>query len=291
MPVGEPLKRLAKMHQPEVSKMRERFAARVLGHDNVQHSAPEKLVTFRRGSDTVWTARAERLALYVAELGILRWWWHGRIAQVPSRFDSIVAEGQTYGVEELVESAAGVDSLENAHLLCAIGAYLAGADGYLQFEHGDDREFYALYDAPGARITIPAPPVRSSMPVPAQRWAVSLPPPAVAPIARKEPARELVSPLAAETMSAVQAALPAGFQQALLTVVIDVHSSKARLFVHLAALDAAHDIVSLDPSQRLFDAVVAMITEHRRTGGAEVRKIVLRLRPSGRGASVDVTAW
>ena len=289
MPMGEALRRLLVMHEPQVIKMRERFAARVLGHDDVQHSAAEKLVTFRRGAETVWTARAEPLAHFVTDLGILRWWWHGRIAQIPSRLDGIVAEGQTYGVEELVRSAASVDSLENADVLCAMGAYLTGAEGYVHLEHGGDREFYALYDAPGARITIPAPPVRSSMPVPAKHAAMSLPPPPVAPVARREPARELVSPVATETMSAVRAALPAGFVQAMLTVVIDAQSGKARLFVHLAAVDVAQDLVSLDPSQKLFDAVVAMITEHRRRGGGDVRKLVLRLRPSERGASVDVT--
>jgi hypothetical protein len=70
---------------------------------------------------------------------------------------------------------------------------------------------------------------------------------------------------------------------------IDARGEKARLFVHLAAADAIGDLQSLDPSQTLFDAVVAMISEQRRRGGADLHKLVLRVRPTDRGASVDVT--
>jgi hypothetical protein len=300
MPVGEALQRLATMHEREVAKMRERFAARVPRHDSVQHSAPEKLVTFRQGNEPVWTARAEPLAHLVADMGILRWWWHGRIGPIRSRLDSIVAEGQQFGVEELVESAASVDSLQTAELVCELGAYLAGAEGLLRLQQGDDWDFFALYDAPGARITIQAPPM-SSAPPPATRAAVSLPPPPatplstlsplapLAPVPSREPARELVAPVGVEAMQVVRGALPRGFQQALLTVVIDLQAGKARLFLHLAATDLAGDIAAPDPSQRLFDAVVAMIAEHRRRGGADLHKLLLRLRPSERGASLDLT--
>ena len=104
-----------------------------------------------------------------------------------------------------------------------------------------------------------------------------------------EPPRELVSPVAVEAIGLVQASLPEGFRQALVTVVVDLQAAKARLFVHVAAIDARGDLQSLDPSQRLFEAVVAMIGEHRRRGGAAMRKLVLRLRPTERGASIEVT--
>lgn len=290
MNLGEPLRRLMAMHEREVARMRERFAARVRGHDAVEHSGSEKLASFRRGSDPVWTARAEPLASFVSDLGVLRWWWHGRIGQTPSRLDTIVAEGQTYDVEELAHSAASVESLQNADSISAMAAYLAGAEGLLRLERGQDWDFYALYDAPGARITVPAPAVPStSSPPPAARAAMSLPPPPVAPTVAREPARELVSPVGVEALRAVKAALPMGYQQALLTVVIDAQGGKAKLFLHLAALNMAHDIVSLDPSQPLFDSVVAMISEHRRRGGADVRKLVLRLRPRENGASFELT--
>jgi len=288
--VGEALKKLATMHEIEILRMRTRFAARVSGHDSVEHSAQEKLVTFRQGEHVLWTAQAEPLARFATDLGFVRWWWHGTIGHTRSRLDSIVAEGQAYGAEELTRSAADVGSLDACDAICALGAHLAGADGLLRLADGDDWAFYALYEAPGRHITIRMPRVSTTPPPPAARQAQSLPPPPVAPLpaVAAEPPRELVSPVAVELMSTVQAELR-GFTQALLTVVIDAQGGKARVFVHVAAIDADGDIVSIDPSQRLFDAVVTMIGEQRRRGGADVRKLNVRLRPTDRGASVDVT--
>jgi hypothetical protein len=90
-------------------------------------------------------------------------------------------------------------------------------------------------------------------------------------------------------MSFVQASLPSGFRQALLAVMVDAQGEKARIFVHLTAADANGDLQSLEPSQRLFDSVVVMISEQRRRGGSELHRLVLRLRPTDRGASIDVT--
>jgi hypothetical protein len=75
----------------------------------------------------------------------------------------------------------------------------------------------------------------------------------------------------------------------MLTVMIDARGEKARLFVHLAASDANGDLQALDASQPLFDAVVAMVSEQRRRGGADLHKLVLRVKPTERGASVDVS--
>jgi hypothetical protein len=291
--VGDALKKLATMHEIEILRMRTRFSARVSGHDSVEHSATEQLATFRQGDHELWTAKAEPLARFSTDLGIVRWWWHGTLGQNRSRLDSIVAEGQAYGVEELTRSAADVGSLDACDAICALGAHLAGADGLLRLADGEDWSFYALYEAPGKRITIRMPRVSTPPPPPASHAAQSLPPPPVAPVAPAgppaEPPKELVSPVAVELMSTVQADVPGGFQQALLTVVIDAKGGKARVFVHVAAIDPQGDLRSIDPSQRLFDAVVAMITEQRRRGGADVRKLHVRLRPTERGASVDVT--
>jgi hypothetical protein len=272
--------------------MRGRFAARVSGHDAVQHSPTERLVTFTQGDRNLWTARAEPLARFVGDMGLLRWWWHGKLGSTRSRLDQIVAEGQRYGVEELTKDSVQTETLEASDTLCSLAAHLVGADGMLQLDDGEDTAFFVLYDATGSHITIPAPPVSSRSLHPAEHLSRSLPPPGVAPVASSapaEPPRELVSPVAVETMSVVQASLPNGFRQALLTVVIDARGEKARLFVHLAVADLDGDLQSLDSSQRLFDAVVAMVSEQRRRGGADLHKLVLRVKPTDRGASVDVT--
>ena len=138
-------------------------------------------------------------------------------------------------------------------------------------------------------MTIPAPPISSgARPPPRRTRPARCPRRELAPAppnARAEPPRELVSPVAVETMSVVQSSLPAGFRQALLTVMIDARGEKARLFVHLAASDSNGDLQSLEPSQKLFDAVVTLVTEQRRRGGADVNKLVLRVKPTDRGAS------
>jgi hypothetical protein len=293
MALGAAFKNLLTLHEPDVRRMRERFGGRVAGHDAVQHSPEEKLVTFRRGDEELWTARAEPMARFVTDMGLLRWWWYGKLAASKSRLDGIVANGQQYGVDELTRDVVQLDSVEVAEVLCALAAHLAGGEGLLRLQESDDWSFLALYDAGGAKMSIAAPPIPSSAPPPAERFAHSLPPhpapPLAPPQAPAEPARELVSPVAVEAMSLVQASHPEGFHQAMVTVVVDAQAGKARLFVHIAVSDVRGDLLSLDPSQRLFEAVVAMVTEQRRRGGGDLHKLVMRLRPTERGASIDVT--
>jgi hypothetical protein len=292
MGLGVAFRRLLALHEHDVARMRSRFAARVSGYDAVQHSPTERLVTFAQGDRNLWTARAEPLARFVGDMGLMRWWWHGKLGSARSRLDQIVAEGQRYGVEELTKDSVQTESIEASDTLCALAAHLCGADGLLRLDDGEDSSFFVLYDSSGSHITIPAPPISARDLTPPMHPSRSLPPPEVAPARSSvpaEPPRELVSPVAVETMSVVQASLPGGFRQALLTVIIDARGEKARLFVHVAATDMNGDLQSLDASQSLFDAVVAMVSEQRRRGGADLHKLVLRVKPTDRGASVDVT--
>jgi hypothetical protein len=279
------------MHEMDVQRMGQRLAGRVLGHDAMQHSATERRVTYSRGKRALWTARAEPLARFAGGRGILRWWWHGTLGSSRSTLDDIVSEGQRHGVEELIRDSVQTESLQTSEALCALAAHLAAADGLLRVDEGDDASFFALYDA-GRHMTIPAPPLSAGSLVPAANPSESLPaaPASVpSPSGPTEPSRELVSPVALAMMSFVQASLPSGFRQALLAVMVDAQGEKARIFVHLTAADANGDLQSLEPSQRLFDSVVVMISEQRRRGGSELHRLVLRLRPTDRGASIDVT--
>jgi hypothetical protein len=291
MGMGAPFQRLLALHEHDVARMRGRFGARVSGYDAVQHSPTERLVTFSQGARKLWTARAEPVARFLGDVGLLRWWWHGKLGSARSRLDQIVAEGQRYGVEELTRDSIQTESIETSDTMCALAAHLAGADGMLRLDDGHDSSFFVLYDATGSHITIPAPPISAGSLTPAAHPSRSLPPPEIVPLASPvplEPPRELVSPVAVQTMSVVQASLPGGFRQAMLTVMIDARGEKARLFVHLCATDANGDLQSLDASQPLFDAVVTMVSEQRRRGGADLHKLVLRVRPTDRGASIDV---
>jgi hypothetical protein len=103
----------------------------------------------------------------------------------------------------------------------------------------------------------------------------------------REPPRELLLPVAQEALAIVCGALPKGFRQALLTIALDVRGAKARFFVHLVALDPEAELVALDPSQALFDAVATLIGDERRYAGGAWHKLVLRLRTTERGASIE----
>jgi hypothetical protein len=171
--------------------------------------------------------------------------------------------------------------------MCALAAHLAHADGIMQVQAGDAWDFYALYDAAGARITIPAPAMRSPVP-PADRAVHSIAPPVDVAGVPVEPSRELLAPVAREAIALVVAAVPEGFRQALLTVSVDVQGGKARFFVNLVASDAAGELTAVEPSQKLFEAVATMIGEQRRQGGSAWRRLVARLRATERGASIEV---
>jgi hypothetical protein len=290
--LGPAFRRLAALHERDVAQMRERQEARAAGHDGTQYQAAEQRMVYSRGGQPLWSPRAELMARFLDDLGLLRWWWYGALhGTTRSRLDALVAEGQRWQVDELTRDSVQVETLEAADELCALAANLARADGVVRTQEGDVWSFYALYDAGARRAadgSVPAPP--STFPPPAALRALqSLPPPQIHEMGTaSEPSRELVTPVAQEAMVVLRGAMPHGFTQALLTVNVDVANGKARFFVHLVALDAAGDLAPLDPSQRLFDAVATMIGEHRRRGGGDWRKLVLRMRATERGASIDV---
>ena len=308
MALGAGFQRLAALHEADIVRQRVRFDAQVEGYDALQHSPIDRIVTFRRSAELVWTARAEPMARFATDLGLLRWWWYGSLSIAKSRLDTIVAEGQRHAVDELTKDSVQTETLEETDALCALGAYLAGAEAYVRIPQGDDWTYFALWDAARNQGSVAAPPPGGSVPAPAVRLMQSLPPaaspeppapaspstpapssaPPATPPAGPDLSREHVSAVASEAMRVVHAALPQGFRQALVTVVVDAQAGKARLFAHLAAVDAAGDLHSLDPSQRLFESVVALVTEQHRRAGASSPKIVLRLRSTERGASIEL---
>jgi hypothetical protein len=295
MALGAGFQRLAALHEADIVRQKVRFDAQVEGYDALQHSVMDRIVTFRRKDELVWSARAEPMARFVSDTGLLRWWWYGSLSIAKSRLDVIVAEGQRHGVDELSNDSVQTETLEDSDAVCALAAHLTGAEGYVRIPQGDDWSYFALWDANKHPPSIAAPPAGASVPAPALRASHSMAPSSSAEPAAPEPApsakalsRELVSAVASEAVRVVCAAMPQGFQQALVTVVVDAHASKARLFTHLAVVDPAGDVHSLDPSQKMFESVVALVSEHHRRAGAPLPKIVLRLRSTERGASIEL---
>jgi hypothetical protein len=115
-------------------------------------------------------------------------------------------------------------------------------------------------------------------------------PPPVAPAAPiREPSRELFMPVATAALADIVSAAP-GFGQALVVVRVEVESvsSKGRFFVQLVCSDEVGELVALDPSRALLDAAAKFIGDDARDGNGRWKKLVARLRPTPRGASVDV---
>lgn len=111
------------------------------------------------------------------------------------------------------------------------------------------------------------------------------PPPLSLPV--REPAREIFMPVAQTALGDLAATLPA-FAQALVVLRVDTANGKGRFFVQLVALDSGGDLISLDPSRALLEASAKMIADDARDGNGRWRKLAARLRPTARGASVDL---
>lgn len=105
----------------------------------------------------------------------------------------------------------------------------------------------------------------------------------------RDPARELFMPVAQAALADIAASL-GEFRQALLVLRVEASTatSKGRFFVQLVAADDAGELQALDPSRALLDAAAKMIADDARDGNGRWKKLVARLRPTARGASVDV---
>jgi len=103
----------------------------------------------------------------------------------------------------------------------------------------------------------------------------------------REPTREIFMPVAQTALGDIAAAVP-GFGQALVVVRVDTTPGKGRFFVQLVAVDNEGDLIALDPSRALLEAAGRMIADDARDGNGRWHKLAARLRPTERGASVDL---
>lgn len=103
----------------------------------------------------------------------------------------------------------------------------------------------------------------------------------------REPARDIFMPVAQVALGEVASSLP-GFGQAILVLRVESSQGKGRFFVQLVALDSEGDLIALDPSRGLLDAAAKMIADDAREGNGRWSKLAARLRPTERGAKVDI---
>lgn len=133
----------------------------------------------------------------------------------------------------------------------------------------------------------PLPPVRPPpvMHVPVD--AVSAAPAAETPV--REPARELVMPLAKLALASVVTNSPAGFLQALLTLDLQVQEGgKARFFVVVVATDLEGNLVAMPTPHGLMEAARDLIAEDARSGNGRWHRLTARLKNKPTGISVRV---
>jgi hypothetical protein len=124
--------------------------------------------------------------------------------------------------------------------------------------------------------------------IPAPPPAARVSPPAALPqLPIREPKRELFMPVAQTALGDIATSVP-GFAQALLVVRVETSQGKGRFFVQLVALDHEGDLIALDPSRALLDAAAKMIGDDARDGNGRWAKLAARLKPTERGASVEM---
>ena len=303
MALSEKFQRLAAVFEPEIAKMASRPQQRLGRYDDAHFDGSIEVLSFWRDGALLAQGKAALLGVYNPQFGLFRWWFHGRGARVAgkTRLDKALAEASEYAIPELavdhIEGASEADVLALARVM----AHVARAEGVVRIADEYGVSFVALFEG---TLDVRAPP---AAPAPARNYSVAAPAaapeinaalsrvrtisgaqvPAVAPV--RDPSREVLAPLVQAGLGLAAAQMPRGFAQALLIVVVEMREAKARFFVQLVGLDASNELVSIDTTRELQDTAAKMIAEDARSGNGRWGKMVVRLRRTERGASVEVT--
>ncbi len=257
---------------------------RVSGYDEVRIDAERHIAAWMRVGMLMLEAPAEPVGVFFPELGLFRWWWSGKensIALAPSRLDEAFAHAQKSDLRALLTRQHQLDGEEDAAMLCKLAAYFAHATALVREPHGDRVSYYAVFAAASR------PPI-----IPDREIVRTLPPPAVAPASQRpsqipsapadgatrirEPARNLVAPLANVANDLLRKSLHDEAERAICVVNVDTTREKIRFFVTVVALGSDGDLHVLDTTRELMDVAGAMLVDDARAGNARWRKLVVR---------------
>jgi hypothetical protein len=236
-------------------------------------------------------------------------WFAIAVAQVPANVRAATPEFSKMQLPVISEA--------DAALLSDMVAYFRRAAGVLRRHEGPYVSFYALHpfddsqasasgamgqlewtvpppaveSLPPQRIITPTEPIRrsnagrdhrSEPPEPVLRRVPSPPPPPLSAGAEgrsiRQPDRELVTPLAQIAVKAVDRALPGGFGQVLMTLVVDNHEGKTGVAMTIVASDRRGDLVSVDNPSGLFELVESLLRADALSGNGRWSKLILRVR-------------
>jgi hypothetical protein len=141
----------------------------------------------------------------------------------------------------------------------------------------------------------PPPPGRQepALPVSRDRWFDSDGRVAAGPPAKpvREPARELVMPIANAALSAVVDALPQGFQQALLVVDVAVGDGRARFSAVLVASDNTGQLFAVTTPQAVMDGIGTLVVEDIKSGNGRWNRLVVRLSQRDSRVTMQTTVY
>jgi hypothetical protein len=309
--LSEKFQRLEAVFEPDITKMIARQQKHLGRYDDALFDGSIEMVSFFRGGALLAQGKGALVGVYNPQFGLFRWWFHGRGARVAgkTRLDKALAEAGEFGIPELavdhIEGATEADALTLAKVM----AHVARAEGVVRIADEYGVSLVALFEgALDVRAQPGASPQGPTALAPARaNYSVAAPvsaPQIQAAISRvktiagaqtaavakvRDPSREVVAPLVQAGLGLAAAQMPQGFTQAMLIVVVETRDSKARFFVQLAAVDAAGELVSIDTTKELQDTAAKMIADDARSGNGRWGKMVVRLRRTERGASVEVT--
>lgn len=295
-------------------------ATRIAGYDDERIDPARQTAAWFKVGMLLLEAPIELVGTYSPELGLFRWWWSGKentIAFTPCRMDEAFAEAQRAQLRELLTRQMQVDRVEDAEMLCRVAASHARASALVARQQGDQLAWYAVFAAtprpPVTRREESAPPPSSSSPPrsapvvpdldlprrePYLEAVRTMPPGAVAPKpswppvveaappSAREPARQLLLPVAHAAGALLRRALHGTFRSALLIVNVDTARDKARFFVTLVAATREGELAAVDTTRDVVDAVGQLLAEDSRGGNARWRKLVMRLVPEGEGIAI-----
>lgn len=310
MALSPGFQRLRAYLAPEIDKMLARQAARLGSHDRVEYDGSIHTASVWRGRNLVWRGKAEVIGVYSPSFGSLRWWWHGRIANVmkKGRLDTVLDQAKQHQISELARDHAEVTTEAEARMLANLVAQLARAEGVLRIESEEfGVQFLAMFEGQerastrdvdpsprdaAAQYTMPAPPTTPEPLATAKSRLQTIQgaqaPVLTVPLPVREPTREVIGPLVRAALDAL-ARVQQGFLQALMTVVVEMKDNKGRFTVQVVALDPSHELVAIDTTRALQEAAAQMIADDVRSGNGRWGKLVVRLRRTERGAAVEVS--
>lgn len=294
----EAVRHLDEAIRDDFERLQDSHSARIAAHDEEVIDPESHVARWSWHGTPLWEGRVELVARYAPDVGVFRWWWTAQAdgtASPQSRLDRAYAEAQRTSLTALLSRQIVLDDAADAEMLARAACHYSRAHALLARTEGVQIAYYALFESAASlerAMTEPRRPTPPPAPTLAPQYARSMPPPAVAPkpasqappppkVPVREPALELVFPVAQAAATAIKRALGGAFQSAIMVIVIDTSREKARFYTQLVAISALGELEAPDTGRELMDAVTSMIVSDSKSGNGRWHKLIVRFHPIG----------